>query len=230
MKRDNLTIIFICSIIVLLSGCAKKSPIPAADISRLEAEHAIAVAQSEIDEAEEVGADVAEARNILNNARKLLEADNYTKAKNEADRAGSIALGLKQEILAKIRNKEDAASAIERAEKLIDEARNLGADISEPEQILSKAETEFESKNYRRAVELADTSAEIAQEIIYLLKGEKYIVGTWEADRACLWNIARKKKIYNDPWKWKKIYKANSNRIKDPNLIFPNQILIIPKD
>jgi nucleoid-associated protein YgaU len=42
----------------------------------------------------------------------------------------------------------------------------------------------------------------------------------------CLWNIA--KAIYHKPLKWKAIYKANKKKIKDPNLIYPNQKLIIP--
>jgi nucleoid-associated protein YgaU len=42
----------------------------------------------------------------------------------------------------------------------------------------------------------------------------------------CLWNIA--KAVYNKPLKWKTIYKANKKKIKDPNLIYPNQKLIIP--
>lgn len=42
----------------------------------------------------------------------------------------------------------------------------------------------------------------------------------------CLWNIA--KAVYNKPLKWKAIYKANKKKIKDPNLIYPNQKLIIP--
>ena len=44
----------------------------------------------------------------------------------------------------------------------------------------------------------------------------------------CLWNIA--KTVYNKPLRWKVIYKANKKKIKDPNLIYPNQKLIIPDD
>ncbi|MDX1958584.1 MAG: LysM peptidoglycan-binding domain-containing protein [Leptospiraceae bacterium] len=37
-------------------------------------------------------------------------------------------------------------------------------------------------------------------------------------------------KIYGKQSHWKKIYKANKNKIKDPNRIYPNQKLIIPKE
>lgn len=42
----------------------------------------------------------------------------------------------------------------------------------------------------------------------------------------CLWNIA--KKFYGDGSKYTKIYNANKDKIKNPNLIYPKQILWIP--
>ena len=44
----------------------------------------------------------------------------------------------------------------------------------------------------------------------------------------CLWRISAKKDIYNDPFKWVKIYQANLDKIKDPDLIYPYQNLKIP--
>ncbi len=44
-----------------------------------------------------------------------------------------------------------------------------------------------------------------------------------------LWKIAGYEKIYGDPFKWPVIYKANKNQIKDPNIIYPYQILEIPR-
>ena len=42
----------------------------------------------------------------------------------------------------------------------------------------------------------------------------------------CLWKIA--KKFYGDGNRWREIYNANKNKIKNPNLIYPNQVFIIP--
>lgn len=39
----------------------------------------------------------------------------------------------------------------------------------------------------------------------------------------CLWNIAKKDYIYNDPFQWPRIYEANKDKIKDPDLIYPKQ-------
>lgn len=54
----------------------------------------------------------------------------------------------------------------------------------------------------------------------------KYRVWIWQENRDCLWNIS--KKVYGNPYMWKKIYEANRDIIKNPDLIFPKQILIIP--
>lgn len=45
----------------------------------------------------------------------------------------------------------------------------------------------------------------------------------------CLWKIAGKEEIYNDPFMWPIIYDANRAQIKDPNLIYPNQKFLIPR-
>lgn len=46
----------------------------------------------------------------------------------------------------------------------------------------------------------------------------------------CLWRIARKKEIYGNPLKWKKIWKANQKRVPNPDKIYPGQDLVIPSD
>jgi nucleoid-associated protein YgaU len=46
----------------------------------------------------------------------------------------------------------------------------------------------------------------------------------------CLWYIAGYEQIYGNPLKWPLIYKANKDKIKDPDLIYPGQVLVIPRD
>ena len=43
-----------------------------------------------------------------------------------------------------------------------------------------------------------------------------------------LWNIAKKDDIYADPYMWPRIYRANRDAIKDPDLIYPKQTLSVP--
>jgi nucleoid-associated protein YgaU len=44
----------------------------------------------------------------------------------------------------------------------------------------------------------------------------------------CLWNIAKKKEHYANPFAWPIIYQSNRDQIKNPDLIFPKQIFKIP--
>jgi len=44
-----------------------------------------------------------------------------------------------------------------------------------------------------------------------------------------LWRIAAKSDIYGDPYAWSRIYTSNKDQIKDPDLIFPNQIFRVPR-
>ena len=43
-----------------------------------------------------------------------------------------------------------------------------------------------------------------------------------------LWNISKKSNIYDDPYMWPRIYRANRDEINDPDLIYPKQNLAIP--
>jgi hypothetical protein len=55
-----------------------------------------------------------------------------------------------------------------------------------------------------------------------------YTVGTWAKDRDCLWNIAKKPKIYDNPFMWPKIWQGNRDQIKNPDVIKTGQKLKIP--
>jgi len=55
-----------------------------------------------------------------------------------------------------------------------------------------------------------------------------YKVGTWAQDKDCLWNIAGKMEIYGNPFQWPKIWQANTKIIRNPDIIYPGQILQIP--
>ena len=62
-----------------------------------------------------------------------------------------------------------------------------------------------------------------------LSKEKTYTVGTWARNRDCLWNIAKNKNIYANPWMWPKIWQGNRTKIKDPDAIKPKWVLKIPE-
>ncbi|MBZ0182277.1 MAG: LysM peptidoglycan-binding domain-containing protein [Melioribacteraceae bacterium] len=43
-----------------------------------------------------------------------------------------------------------------------------------------------------------------------------------------LWGIAKKEQHYGNPFAWPKIYEANRDQIKNPDLIYPKQVFKIP--
>jgi len=145
----------------------------------------------------------------------------------------------------------EAEEAISSARKAIDAASEVGADTTRAEGLLDEAVAAFDAGDYAtaiakareaelaaneaRAEALAKAREEVVEEevveeapVVEEVAPRIYVVGTWERDRDCLWNIAKKPKFYGDPWKWKRIYKANLDKIKDPDLIYPGQRLIIP--
>jgi nucleoid-associated protein YgaU len=86
-----------------------------------------------------------------------------------------------------------------------------------------------EEEQKKKEQELAEEQAKKEQptpseeniKLIYTVKKTK--------PAECLWRIAGKKEIYNNPREWRKIYEANKDQIKNPNLIYPGQNLKIPK-
>ena len=46
----------------------------------------------------------------------------------------------------------------------------------------------------------------------------------------CLWIIAGYEDIYSDPIKWPRIYRANTDKILDPEWIYPDTVLVIPRE
>ncbi len=80
--------------------------------------------------------------------------------------------------------------------------------------------------------EVFEESVELLEEEIFEEPAEPekireiYVTGTWAEKRECLWNIAER--IYGDPLKWTKIFKANKDIISDPDLIQPGLEIYLP--
>jgi len=141
----------------------------------------------------------------------------------------------------------NARDALVRAGKVIKTCEEEEVDAGNAGEMLLEANEAFENRDYLRAKEKADAAYRIAKNALdearaarkkAMEEAEKelskrrpasYTVGSWAKNRDCLWNIAKKPEIYNDAWQWKKIYLANKNKIKDPDLIYPKQVFKIPR-
>ncbi len=127
--------------------------------------------------------------------------------------------------------------ALEELERRVDELSRMSDDqllknMSELDEIWSKL-IEYGNTRigvlpefYKRINRLKDRIAALQKSM--MAKGKVYTVGTWQRDRDCLWNIAKKKAIYANAWWWPKIWQGNRDQIKDPDLIYPGQKLKIP--
>ncbi|MGD9201251.1 MAG: LysM peptidoglycan-binding domain-containing protein [Chitinispirillia bacterium] len=86
----------------------------------------------------------------------------------------------------------------------------MKAKRAEEERLAAEAE--------KKAAEASpDPVEESASEVHTVRKGEN------------LWVIAGYDNIYNDSWKWRRIFDVNKDKITDPDLIYPDQVLRIPR-
>jgi len=102
-----------------------------------------------------------------------------------------------------------------------DEVKKLEADLNELRANKIAVLPEF----YPKIIQLAKDIRGLYRE----KKITTYTVGTWAEDRDCLWNIAGKIEIYADPFMWPKIWQGNTSQIRNPDIIFPGQVLTIPE-
>jgi hypothetical protein len=182
-------------------------------------------------------------RDSLKNVLKALQNDITDLKKQDDDKAAEIKK-LSDEIATMIGNQEAPYSA------MLDKIDNLINDLSRlSNQELWTRRTEVDTaqswldaakKNAMSAMDKFAKRIQDGQSKLDALKktiqttleagmaGTTYTVGTWVRDRDCLWNIAKKPKIYDNAFLWPKIWQGNRDQIKNPDLIYRGQKLQIP--
>ena len=146
----------------------------------------------------------------------------------------------------KIRETDDAIAA---ARKRLDYAASVNAAARYPAEY-SLSQTAFAEARSFRAAEKWDDAIAAANRVLTLLAhigGEpaivpaaaagatplpsQYTVRLWSTFKDCLWNIAGRPWVYNDPYQWRRLYDANKSKMPQPNnpdLIEPGMVLDIP--
>lgn len=92
-----------------------------------------------------------------------------------------------------------------------------------PEKPTEEPEPVVPAKVAAKAVETE--VVESVEEVVEAPKGDTYLVVRGDS----LWKISGKPDIYNNPYHWPLIYKANRDKINDADLIQPGQELTIER-
>ena len=145
-----------------------------------------------------------------------------------------------------------AEQAIADAKASNAEAEKVGAEWRDTGSMIADAEAALEAGDYAKAIELAnqaqrqaDNAIEQAQAEEARLRGDGTLsegsdsmssgYGSGASQYEVmggdnLWNISGKDVVYSNPYQWPLIYKANRNKIKDADLIYPGQVFDINTD
>jgi len=178
-----------------------------------------------------------ENRRLIGLAENAYADGKYDDAVKYAQEANKYAQ-LSDEYVRQQMKMKDALDAIAAAHARLDQVRRLNAHVKYAA-IYEKAEQTFTEAMAHRSKEEWDPAKVSALAVIAILSEipdapvlpAQYRVKTWKSTRDCLWNIAGKKEIYGDPWKWRVIYNANKNKLPkpgNPNLVEPGTLLDIP--
>src|SRR3990170_2804064 len=112
-------------------------------------------------------------------------------------------------------------SAEDEARKRTEEEARLKAEEEARKKAEAKAAEEVakaEEETRAKAKEEAKAAEALEKASHEVVKGES------------LWKIAKHKDVYENPFMWPLIYKANHDKINDPDLIYPKQVFSIPRD
>ena len=178
-----------------------------------------------------------------NMARLALDEGNYVASTQFSEEAIRYANLSDEYVLLQLKILE-CDTAIAAARRRLEFAETVNAAARYPAEF-NMAQTAFnDARSLRTAEKWDDATAAANRVLAFLARVEElpeelpvpplpsqYVVRTWENERDCLWNIAARPYVYNDPWQWRRLYDANRDRMpqKDnPNLINPGMVLAIP--
>lgn len=181
------------------------------------------------------------AETLLKKSDKLIQYGDYDKGKQLAEEVKKIIEGINFLTINKnrylnIQNSILVAKQVE-AEKFakdsLDKAilfkNEAGVALLNIEESVFLIAIEAAEKWVKDAIEKSKKRFEERYDQIQVTNIENhYVVRLIPKRRDCLWRIAAYDFVYNDGYKWKKIYLANKESIKNPDLIHPGQKLIIP--
>lgn len=193
----------------LAAGCASTpEEEPQGPTAEEKANQAIQNADAVIGGAEAPCEDVGNAEDLLDQARTAAENEDYAKAEELANEAANTANATMNDCY-----RAEADAELEKAQG----HTGLTADQRDR---LARAEGMMESDPKRALEMLKSLNAELAAATM------NYTVSRGDN----LWDISGKSEVYGNPYNWPLIYKANSGKIEDADLIYPGQEFTIDKN
>lgn len=217
-------------LVAALAGCAgapqqtpvdaspSAAPAPAIDEqAKAKAQAALEAARTALSEAQRLDAAWQDAASILKEAQAAFAAQSFDKARLLASEARNQAeLAVNQLYLG-------------RAKPLLDEAQEYREAMSaEQRQRLKQAEQAYMNHQGKPAY---DTIKPLMEQVraqplpLAPVTAETYEVQPGDN----LWRIAARFKIYGDAYKWPLLLRGNDGEIRDADLIYPGQKLIVDR-
>jgi len=121
-----------------------------------------------------------------------------------------------------------AQAAIADAKAALEDAKAAGVEWRDTEALIQEAQAALDAGDTGKAIQLAEQARNQAENAIKQkemedsrLEGMMSQYTVVPGDN--LWNISGKSEIYGNPYQWPLIYKANRDKIKDADLIYPGQ-------
>ncbi|HET7306219.1 MAG TPA: LysM peptidoglycan-binding domain-containing protein [Gammaproteobacteria bacterium] len=190
-----------------LAGCASTPKPPPTSQPSASTQQAIQDAQMAINNTQQPCTGTGNANDLLQQAQQAASAGNDARAQDLAHQA-------KQAVQQAVNN-----CYLDLAREQLAQAQRYTNLSSDQMDRLNQGQQAIQNGEGQRAYEtLSQLNSELqAANTTYNVKrGDS------------LWSIAGQSDVYNNPWEWPLIYKANSNKINDADLIFPNQEFSIP--
>ena len=194
--------------------------------------------------------DFKKAEDLQAKAQGALQAGDYDQAAAYAAQAKDSAKRSEDYVNMMVL-KYQANGWIKTAQNRLVDAREMGAEERYPEEWkqaseeFANAQLTFKGAKYEESIEhsknviawLQDIKPAEGEEKPYVAEAEVpvfpkyYVVRLIPADRDCFNKIAGYPFVYNDKYKWRGLYEANKEKLRQPNnphLINPGQVFIIP--
>jgi nucleoid-associated protein YgaU len=254
MKKLRVSVTILMAFLVLISfaGCAKPPTKEMADANQAFQD------ATDSGAAQYAQTEYANAQAVLNEASQLMEQGKYKQAREKAREALTLARQAQAAAITNQNTaNRSAQETYNLALQAVNSANAAGAYTFAEEQMrdaqmtLEEAKRAYDAGEYSTAKQLAEAALAKAQKAEALAKQVEAEKATQVTQQAAgmvdsggmkvtltehvvikgetLWWIAEYKQVYDDPFQWPLIYKANRSQIKDPDLIYPDQVFKIER-